>query len=62
LSLLPAGSELLARAPGPVSGLLTQALGSLSARTLARLDADLSRLTGQMGIADDAPAPPITQR
>ncbi|MDH4050247.1 MAG: MarR family winged helix-turn-helix transcriptional regulator [Rubrivivax sp.] len=62
LSLLPAGTDLLARAPGPVSGLLTQALGTLDARTLSRLESDLERLSRQMGIAEDAPAPPITQR
>jgi DNA-binding MarR family transcriptional regulator len=61
LRLLPAAQDLLARAPGPYSGLLPQALGTLDQATLLRLEADLTRLSVKMGIADDAPALPMAQ-
>jgi DNA-binding MarR family transcriptional regulator len=44
LRILPAGRAVLRRAPGPLTGVLPQALASLDARTLKRLDADLARL------------------
>lgn len=44
LHVLPAGNHVLKRAPGPFTGVLPQALASLDARTLKRLDADLARL------------------
>jgi DNA-binding MarR family transcriptional regulator len=59
LHLMPAGQDLLARAPGPHAGVLSQALQSLDGATLARLDADLLGLLTAMGEADDAPAAPI---
>ncbi|MCB1995058.1 MAG: winged helix-turn-helix transcriptional regulator [Burkholderiaceae bacterium] len=61
LRLLPAGTELLAKAPGPYTGLLVQALDRLDADTLARLELDLTRLAQAMGIGEDAPALPIAQ-
>ena len=61
LRLLPAGADLLKRAPGPVTGLLVQALEGLDLDTLTRLESDLSRLIQVMGIGDDAPATPIGQ-
>lgn len=61
LRLLPAGEDLLARSPGPYTGLLVQALDRLDMATLARLEADLTRLTQVMDIGDDAPALPIAQ-
>lgn len=61
LRLLPAGAELLARAPGPYTGLLVQALARLDGDTLARMEADLTRLAQAMDIGDDAPALPIAQ-
>lgn len=61
LRLLPAGTELLARAPGPYTGLLVQALDRMDTATLARLEVDLTRLAQVMGIGDDAPALPIAQ-
>lgn len=61
LRLLPAGVELLDKAPGPYAGLLVQALDRLDAATLARLESDLTRLAQAMGIGDDAPALPIAQ-
>jgi DNA-binding MarR family transcriptional regulator len=44
LRVLPAGSAVLRRAPGPLTGVLPQALASLDARTLKRMDADLAKL------------------
>ncbi|OYT99845.1 MAG: MarR family transcriptional regulator [Burkholderiales bacterium PBB1] len=44
VSILPAGEKVLRKAPGPLAGVLPQALASLDARTLARLDKDLSKL------------------
>lgn len=61
LQLRPAAVELLARSPGPHTGLLLQALERLDARTLGQLDADLTQLIHAMGIDDDAPALPIAQ-
>jgi DNA-binding MarR family transcriptional regulator len=44
LRILPAGVRVLRRAPGPFAGVLPDALASLDAATLARLDNDLSKL------------------
>lgn len=49
LRVLPAGARVLRRAPGPFTGVLPQALGSLDAPTLARLDRDLGRLIEVLG-------------
>lgn len=52
LTLLPAGRAVLRKAPGPLSGVLPQALASLDADTLARLDADLARLISVLDEGD----------
>jgi DNA-binding MarR family transcriptional regulator len=44
LRVTAAGGRVLRRAPGPLTGVLPQALASLDARTLARLDKDLAAL------------------
>ena len=44
LHLLPAGSKVLRRAPGPFAGVLPEALAALDAQTLSRLDKDLGAL------------------
>jgi DNA-binding MarR family transcriptional regulator len=59
LHLEPPGQALLARAPVPHAGVLSQALENLPPVTLARLEADLLHLLETMGQADDAPARPI---
>lgn len=59
LHLEPAGQALLARAPAPHAGVLSQALENLDPATLTRLEADLLQLLKTMGQADDAPAKPI---
>ncbi|MEO8080972.1 MAG: MarR family winged helix-turn-helix transcriptional regulator [Caldimonas sp.] len=48
MRILPAGRRVLKRAPGPFTGVLTQALASLDAATLARIDADLGVLIAQL--------------
>jgi DNA-binding MarR family transcriptional regulator len=44
LNATPAGQSVLARAPGPFTGVLPQALGRLDSETLQRLDSDLLSL------------------
>jgi DNA-binding MarR family transcriptional regulator len=44
LRVTRAGARLLARAPGPFSGVLPQALARLDQQTLERLDADMAAL------------------
>ena len=44
LNLLPAGARVLKNSPGPFAGLLPDALKSLPAETLERLQTDLSQL------------------
>jgi DNA-binding MarR family transcriptional regulator len=44
LHMLPAGTKVLRRAPGPFTGVLYDALATLDAATLARLDKDLGKL------------------
>lgn len=44
LRVRPVGLTLLDRAPGPLTGVLPQALASLDDLTLQRLDADLAKL------------------
>ena len=44
LRVTAAGAKVLQRAPGPLTGVLPEALASLDARTLARLDKDLAAL------------------
>ena len=61
LHLTPQASPVLERAPGPYAGVLPQALERLDAATLARLEADLSRLVEALGVGDDAPATPLAQ-
>lgn len=61
LRLLPAGADLLARVPGPFTGLLPQALEQMDLETLSRLETDLRSLIHAMGFGDDAPALPIAQ-
>ena len=61
LSLLPAGSRVLKRAPGPFTGVLPQALASLDAKTLKRLDRDLAKLIAALGADEQAANIPLGQ-
>lgn len=58
LQLLAAGRAVLRRAPGPFSGVLSEALASLDAETLARIDDDLGLLITRLHAdQDDARRP-----
>lgn len=61
LRVLPAGSAVLRRAPGPLTGVLPQALASLDAPTLKRLDADLAKLITALKADDRAANIPLGQ-
>jgi DNA-binding MarR family transcriptional regulator len=44
LRLLPSGAEVLKRSPGPVTGVLPEALAALDAAALDRMEHDLAQL------------------
>ncbi|PZP30968.1 MAG: MarR family transcriptional regulator [Roseateles depolymerans] len=60
LHLLDAGAAVLGQAPGPLAGVLPQALEALDADTLARLDADLALLIKALGADERAANIPIS--
>lgn len=49
LTISPKGARVLRKAPGPFTGVLPQALASLDAATLARLERDLGKLIEVLG-------------
>jgi DNA-binding MarR family transcriptional regulator len=53
------GAKVLAKAPGPFSGVLPQALERLDKRTLARMDRDLATLIEELGVDDRAAGIPL---
>jgi DNA-binding MarR family transcriptional regulator len=61
LQLLPAGAKVLRRAPGPFTGVLPQALASLDAQTLSRLDKDLGKLIAALDVDERAAGIPLGQ-
>ncbi|QPF75574.1 MarR family transcriptional regulator [Roseateles sp. DAIF2] len=61
LQLMPAALRLLKRAPGPVEGVLPQALQALDAATLRRLDQDLGRLISELGVDERGAGIPLSQ-
>ena len=61
LHIMPAGSRVLRRAPGPFSGVLPQALASLDAKALSRLDKDLSRLIEVLEVDERGGGVPLGQ-
>ena len=61
LRLLPAGSRVLRKAPGPLSGVLPEALSELDPKTLKRLDADLGKLIKALGADERAARIPLAQ-
>ena len=61
LRMLPAGNAVLRRAPGPLTGVLPQALASLDARTLKRMDADLAKLITALDADERAANIPLGQ-
>ena len=61
LTILPAGSRLLKKVPGPFEGVLPQALSNLSGETLQRLDEDLGQLIGLLNADEAAEETPLAQ-
>lgn len=61
LHLLPAGSKVLRRAPGPFAGVLPEALAALDAQTLSRLDKDLGTLIDALGVDKHDAGTPLGQ-
>jgi DNA-binding MarR family transcriptional regulator len=55
-------ARVLAKAPGPFSGVLPEALGRLDQRTLARLDRDLALLIEELGVDDRAAGIPLSEQ
>jgi DNA-binding MarR family transcriptional regulator len=49
LQVTARGTRALARAPGPFTGVLPEALGRLDKRTLARLERDLGTVIAELG-------------
>ena len=63
LTMLPRGTDVLKSAPLPLAGVLPDALSSLDADTLARLEVDLAKLIAVLGPADEASAKvPLSQQ
>ena len=61
LRILPAGTRVLRRAPGPFTGVLPEALARLDAQTLARLEHDLEVLLGALQADARAAGVPLAQ-
>ncbi len=59
LRLLPEGTKVLRRAPGPFTGVLPKALAQLDARTLDRLDRDLAALIRLLDTDEHAAGIPL---
>lgn len=62
LHMLPAGSKLLRKAPGPFHGVLPEALVRLDAKILARLDKDLAVLIEALQSDEGAAGVPLGQK
>jgi DNA-binding MarR family transcriptional regulator len=52
-------ARVLSKAPGPFTGVLPEALGRLDKATLARLDRDLARLIGELGVDEQGATIPL---
>ncbi|MGH8433836.1 MAG: MarR family winged helix-turn-helix transcriptional regulator [Pseudomonas sp.] len=61
LRVMPAGAKVLRRAPGPLIGVLPQALASLDAQTLSRLDKDLGKLIAALDVDERGAGIPLGQ-
>ena len=59
LRLTPSGSKVLRKAPEPFTGVLPEALASLDARTLSRLDKDLGKLIAALEVDESAAGIPL---
>ncbi len=61
LHLLPGGARVLRKAPGPFAGVLPEALASLDAKTLKRLERDLAVLINVLGADERGANIPLGQ-
>jgi DNA-binding MarR family transcriptional regulator len=61
LYIQPAGTRVLAKAPGPFAGVLPEALATLDAQTLERLDHDLALLIAALHADERAAGIPLAQ-
>jgi MarR family transcriptional regulator, organic hydroperoxide resistance regulator len=61
LRVRPGGRKVLRSAPGPFTGVLPDALATLDARTLSRLDKDLEKLIEALHADEDAADVPLGQ-
>lgn len=61
LLITAAGSRILAKAPGPFSGVLPDAIARLDARTLKRLDKDLQQLIELLKVDESAASIPLAE-
>lgn len=61
LRVLPAGEEVLKRAPQPFSGVLPDALGALDEATLLRMEQDLGTLIAVLGADTESARVPLAQ-
>ena len=61
LRLLPAGAKVLKRSPGPYTGVLPLALGTLDDKTLKRMEKDLARLIAALKADPSAGGVPLAE-
>lgn len=61
LHICPSGTKVLRKAPGPLSGVLPEALAALDTETLCRLEKDLSTLISVLGADERAANIPLGQ-
>lgn len=61
LRVLPAGTRVLRRAPGPFAGVLPDALATLDVATLERMDRDLALLIDALHADERAAGIPLAQ-
>lgn len=61
LFVRPAGLRVLRKAPGPFTGVLPEALASLDAETLRRLEQDLAVLIEALGADERGASIPLSQ-
>jgi len=59
LQVTARGAKVLAKAPGPFSGVLPEALARLDQRMLARMDRDLAALIAELGVDERAAGIPL---
>ena len=60
LRILPAGQEVLRRAPAPLAGVLPNALATLDEATLLRLEHDLATLIARLDVDEAAGKIPLS--